>query len=90
MSHNGLHCRYIVIIVTCMACRCQHLFRPLYVNIKLRWAQFPFFGLIVMRNMGGGCVAVILATKDTSVRMGDLETKLAENAAGFLAKQMES
>jgi AbrB family transcriptional regulator (stage V sporulation protein T) len=39
---------------------------------------------------GDAVGAVILATKDTSVQMGDLETKLAETAAGFLAKQMES
>ena len=39
---------------------------------------------------GDAVGAVILSTKDSNVRMGDLETKLAENAAGFLAKQMES
>jgi len=33
--------------------------------------------------------AVILCSKDPDVRMGDLELKLAETAAGFLAKQME-
>lgn len=32
---------------------------------------------------------VIIATNDTSKRMGELELKLAETAAGFLAKQME-
>lgn len=32
---------------------------------------------------------VILISRDEAVRMGDLETKLAETAAGFLAKQME-
>lgn len=32
---------------------------------------------------------VIIATKDTSVKMGELELKLAETAASFLAKQME-
>jgi len=32
---------------------------------------------------------VILATKDVDTQMGDLEIKLAETAAGFLAKQME-
>ncbi|MDD2444326.1 MAG: stage V sporulation protein T [Desulfotomaculaceae bacterium] len=34
--------------------------------------------------------AVIIATKDPEVQMSNLETKLAETAAGFLAKQMES
>lgn len=33
--------------------------------------------------------AVILASRDKEVRMGDLELKLVETAAGFLAKQME-
>lgn len=33
--------------------------------------------------------AVILGTKDKDVKMGDLELKLVETAAGFLSKQME-
>ncbi|MDN5293007.1 MAG: AbrB family transcriptional regulator, stage sporulation protein [Eubacteriales bacterium] len=33
--------------------------------------------------------AVILASKEEGVKMGELELKLAETAAGFLAKQME-
>lgn len=33
--------------------------------------------------------AVILATKDEGKRMGELEMKMAETAAGFLGKQME-
>ncbi len=33
--------------------------------------------------------AVLLGTKDRNVKMGSLELKLAETAAGFLAKQME-
>lgn len=33
--------------------------------------------------------AVILGTRDKDVSMGDLELKLVETAAGFLAKQME-
>ena len=32
--------------------------------------------------------AVIMASKESGVKMGDLELKLAETAAGFLAKQM--
>ncbi|OPY56310.1 MAG: Stage V sporulation protein T [Pelotomaculum sp. PtaU1.Bin035] len=39
---------------------------------------------------GDAVGAVIIATKDTGMQMGNLETKLAETAAGFLAKQMES
>lgn len=33
--------------------------------------------------------AVVLGTKEPDKRVGELETKLAETAAGFLAKQME-
>lgn len=33
--------------------------------------------------------AVILASREPNVQMGELELKLAETAAGFLAKQME-
>ena len=33
---------------------------------------------------------VILAAKEPGITLGNLETKLAETAAGFLAKQMES
>ncbi len=33
--------------------------------------------------------AVILGTRDRDVKMGELEIKLVETAAGFLAKQME-
>jgi len=33
--------------------------------------------------------AVILASREPDVKMGELELKLAETAAGFLAKQME-
>ena len=33
--------------------------------------------------------AVILASKEPDIKMGEMELKLAETAAGFLAKQME-
>ena len=33
--------------------------------------------------------AVVIGTKDRNVTLGDLELKLVETAAGFLAKQME-
>ncbi|HIE13409.1 MAG TPA: stage V sporulation protein T [Desulfotomaculum sp.] len=33
--------------------------------------------------------AVVLVTREPGVKMGELELKLAETAAGFLAKQME-
>ncbi len=33
--------------------------------------------------------AIILSSKDPNVRMGDVELKIAETAAGFLARQLE-
>jgi len=33
--------------------------------------------------------AVIIVTKEAGIKLGDMEVKLAETAAGFLAKQME-
>ncbi|SHN86452.1 MULTISPECIES: stage V sporulation T C-terminal domain-containing protein [Desulfitobacterium] len=38
-----------------------------------------------------GCVgAVILMAKDPNIKMGDMELKLAETAANFLAKQLKA
>jgi AbrB family transcriptional regulator (stage V sporulation protein T) len=39
---------------------------------------------------GDAVGAVIIAAKEPGITLGNLETKLAETAAGFLAKQMES
>lgn len=40
-------------------------------------------------SQGDPIGAVIIVSKDPGVKMGDLEVKLAETAAGFLSKQME-
>jgi len=40
-------------------------------------------------SQGDPIGAVIIVSKDEKVKMGDMEVKLAETAAGFLAKQME-
>lgn len=40
-------------------------------------------------SQGDPIGAVIIVSKDAGVKMGDLEVKLAETAAGFLSKQME-
>ncbi len=53
-----------------------------------------------VNEMSGICVApiipqgdvigtVVICSKEAGVRMGDMEQKLAETAAGFLAKQLE-
>lgn len=38
---------------------------------------------------GGPIGAVFICSRESQVQMGELELKLAETAAGFLAKQME-
>lgn len=38
---------------------------------------------------GDAIGAVIFLSKDTKIKMGEVETKLAHSAAGFLGKQME-
>ncbi len=40
-------------------------------------------------SQGDPIGAVIIMSKDPGMKMGELEVKLAETAAGFLAKQME-
>lgn len=40
-------------------------------------------------SQGDPIGAVIIMSKDAGIKMGELEVKLAETAAGFLAKQME-
>lgn len=40
-------------------------------------------------SQGDPIGAVVLMSKDPNMKMGDLEVKLVETAAGFLAKQME-
>lgn len=50
-----------------------------------------FSAIVIAPIIAGGdpIGAVILCSRDTEVTMGDLESKLAGTAAGFLAKQME-
>lgn len=50
-----------------------------------------FSSIVIAPIVAGGdpIGSVILCSKEDAVKMGDLETKMAETAAGFLAKQME-
>lgn len=50
-----------------------------------------YTGEVIAPIVAGGdpIGAVVLASTDPNVRMGTLELKLAETAAGFLARQME-
>lgn len=45
--------------------------------------------IVPIISAGDTIGAVSLATKEKDVKLGDLELKLVETAAGFLAKQME-
>lgn len=53
--------------------------------------RWEFISMVVAPIIAEGdpIGAVVLGTKEGEHRMGDLELKLAETAAGFLAKQME-
>jgi AbrB family transcriptional regulator (stage V sporulation protein T) len=55
-------------------------------DIKESYSSFVVAPIIA----GGDPIgSVILLNKDENVKMGQMETKMAETAAGFLAKQME-
>ena len=51
--------------------------------------QFSAQVLVPIISMGDPIGVVVLASQDEGVSMSDLEIKLADTAAGFLAKQME-
>ncbi len=51
--------------------------------------QFSAQILVPIISMGDPIGVVVLASQDEGVNMSDLEIKLADTAAGFLAKQME-
>jgi AbrB family transcriptional regulator, stage V sporulation protein T len=51
----------------------------------------PFSSQVIAPIISGGdpIGTVVMLSRDENVKMGELETKLSETAAGFLAKQME-
>lgn len=53
--------------------------------------QETYSSFVIAPIIAGGdpIGTVVLVSKDESVKMGQMETKMAETAAGFLAKQME-
>ena len=53
--------------------------------------ESPFTSQVIASivTYGDAIGAVILASKDEKVKMGEIEIKLAETAANFLGKQME-
>ena len=57
----------------------------------IRDAEDTYSSFVIAPIVAGGdpIGAVILVSKDEGVKMGELEVKLCETAAGFLGKQME-
>lgn len=51
-------------------------------------SRFPSFVAAPIVSASETIGAVILASRDAGVQMGEMERKLAETAAGFLARQM--
>lgn len=60
-----------------------------YSVIRDRPEQFGSRVIAPIIAAGDPIGAVLFISRDESVRMGELERKLAETAAGFLGKQME-
>ncbi|MDB5085827.1 MAG: stage sporulation protein [Bacilli bacterium] len=60
-----------------------------YQIIRERTEKFTSRVIAPIIAAGDPIGTVILLSRDETVKMGELETKLAETAAGFLAKQME-
>jgi AbrB family transcriptional regulator (stage V sporulation protein T) len=67
-----------------------HSFTTVDFNI-IRDRSEPFTSAVIAPIVAGGdpIGSVIILSRDENVKMSDLEVKLAETAAGFLAKQME-
>lgn len=51
--------------------------------------KYGYQVIVPIVTQGDPIGAVILISKDANTKMGDLEVKLSETAAGFLSKQME-
>ncbi|NLK01105.1 MAG: stage V sporulation protein T [Clostridia bacterium] len=62
---------------------------PIDTDDRNAAAQFMSSVIAPIIAEGDPIGAVILCSKEGNVKMGDMEQKLAETAAGFLAKQME-
>jgi stage V sporulation protein T len=57
--------------------------------LKERTERFTSRVIAPIVSQGDPIGTVIILSRDENVKMGELESKLAETAAGFLAKQME-
>ncbi len=69
----------------------QHLEHDQTVDlIKGGTDQFTAYVIAPIIAAGDPIGTVLIVTQDSNVKMGEIEQKMAETAAGFLAKQMES
>jgi AbrB family transcriptional regulator, stage V sporulation protein T len=60
-----------------------------YAVVRDRTEKFSSRVVAPIIAAGDPIGSVVLLSREDGVKMGDLERKLAETAAGFLAKQME-
>lgn len=57
--------------------------------VRDKWDKFSSRVIVPIIYNGDPIGSVVLLSREDAVSMGELETKLAETAAGFLSKQME-
>lgn len=60
-----------------------------FINITDETSEYEFEVISPIISEGDAIGAVALFTKDTKIKFGDTEQKLASVAAGFLGRQME-
>ena len=60
-----------------------------YVPVTAEGEEFSTQLIVPILSEGDAVGAVILLSKDTRMKMGETELKLAQTAAGFLGRQME-
>ncbi|QQE79410.1 stage V sporulation protein T [Alicyclobacillus sp. SO9] len=60
-----------------------------YAVVRDRMEPFSSLVIAPIISAGDPIGSVILMSREDGIKMGELETKIAETAAGFLGKQME-
>lgn len=60
-----------------------------YIQIANEEEEYTYEVVVPVICEGDAIGAVIILTKDNKIKFGDVETKLAASAAGFLGRQME-
>ena len=60
-----------------------------YCKISNDEEEYAYEVITPIISEGDAIGAVIILTKDTKIKFGELEVKLAQSSAGFLGRQME-